>query len=181
MDAQISTLTSKDGTRIAYERHGEGPPLVLVDGAMCRRQFGPMAPLAKLLAPRFTVAYYDRRGRGDSGDTPPYAVEREVEDLAAIVDALGGSAFVYGTSSGAALAMRAAASGVRVRKLVLFEPPYAMDPSASPLLATYRARIDALLAAGRRGDAIALFSKVVGMPAFAIFMMKLMPNVWPKL
>ena len=177
----METVASKDGTRIAFERVGQGPPLVLVDGAMCRRAFGPMGPLAKLLAPGFTVATYDRRGRGDSGDTPPYAVEREVEDLAAVVDALGGPAFVYGTSSGAALAMRAVATGVRARKLALFEPPYAMDPSASPLLPTYRARIDALLAAGRRGDAIALFMKVVGTPGFVIFMLKLFPNVWPKL
>src|SRR5262249_48216530 len=141
----------------------------------------PMAPLAKLLAPSFTVVHYDRRGRGDSGDTPPYAVEREIEDLAAVVDVVGGSAFLYGASSGAALAMRAAANGVRARKLVMFEPPYAMDPSASPLLPSYRAQIDQLLAAGRPGDAVALFMRVVGTPAFVIYMMKLFPNVWPKL
>jgi len=177
----METVTSKDGTRIACEGLGSGPPLVLVDGALCCRGFGPMAPLAKRLATRFTVVHYDRRGRGDSGDTPPYAVEREIEDLAAIVDGLGGSAFVYGTSSGAALAMRAVSRGVRARKLALFEPPWAMDASASPLLPTYRARIDALLAEGRRGDAVALFMRVVGVPGFGVFMMKLMPNVWPKL
>jgi alpha-beta hydrolase superfamily lysophospholipase len=177
----MNTLTSKDGTRIAYDQLGGGPPLVIVDGAMCRRKFGPSSSLAPLLAPHFTVFNYDRRGRGDSGDTQPYSVEREIEDLAAIVDAAGGSAFVYGSSSGAALAMRAAASGVRARKLVLHEPPYALDESASPLLASYRGRIAELLAADRRGDAVALFMKVVGVPAFGVFMMRLMPNVWPKL
>ena len=177
----METVPSKDGTRIACERLGTGPPLVLVDGALCRRGFGPMAELAKRLAPHFTVVHYDRRGRGDSGDTPPYAVERELEDLAAIVDGLGGSAFLYGTSSGAALAMRAVAGGVRARKLALFEPPWAMDASASPLLPTYRARIAALLAEGRRGAAVALFMKVVGVPAFGVFTMRLLPNVWPKL
>lgn len=177
----MNTVSSLDGTRIAYERQGSGPPLVLVDGAMCRRAFGPSPSLAPLLAPHFTVYYYDRRGRGDSGDTPPFAVEREIEDLAALVDAAGGSAFLYGSSSGAALAMRAVASGVPARKLVLHEPPYPQDGSASPLLATYRARIGELLAAGKRGPAIALFMKVVGMPAPLIWMMRLLPNVWPKL
>ena len=177
----MTLVTSKDGTRIACDQRGSGPPVVLVDGAMCSRAFGPSAPLAKLLAPRFTVFSYDRRGRGDSGDTPPYSVQRELEDLAAVVDLAGGSAFVYGSSSGAALALRAAASGVRARKLVLHEPPYALDDSASPLLASYRGRIGELLAADRRGDAVALFLRVVGVPAFGVFMMRLLPNVWPKL
>lgn len=177
----MNTLTSKDGTRIAYDQRGSGPPLVLVDGAMCSRKFGPSPSLAPLLAPHFTVFNYDRRGRGDSGDTQPYSVEREIEDLAALVEAAGGSAFVYGSSSGAALAMRAAASGVHARKLVLHEPPYALDDSASPLLPSYRGRITELLADDRRGDAVALFMKVVGVPGFGVFMMRLMPNVWPKL
>ena len=177
----MNTVTSRDGTRIAYDQRGSGPPLVLVDGAMCSRKFGPSASLAPLLAPHFTVFWYDRRGRGDSGDTPPYAVEREVEDLAAVAEVAGGSPFLYGSSSGAALAIRAAASGVRARKLVLHEPPYAMDPSASPLLDSYRGRIGELLAADRRGDAVALFMKVVGVPSFGIFVMRLLPNVWPKL
>ena len=179
----MNTLISADGTRIAYEQQGDGPPLVLVDGALCRRAFGPMAQLAKLLAPRFTVVHYDRRGRGASGDTRPYAVGREVEDLAAVIDVLGGSAHVYGASSGAALAMRAAAAGAGVRKLVMFEPPYVMEDSGfdPELLAEYRGRIDGLLAAERRGAAVALFMKVVGVPAFGIFAMRLLPNVWPKL
>ena len=177
----MNTVTSKDGTRIAFDQRGSGPPLVLVDGALCSRKFGPMASLAELLAPRFTVFNYDRRGRGDSGDTPPYSVERETEDLAALVETAGGAPFLYGSSSGAALVMRAAAGGVRARKLVLHEPPYALDDSASPLLGSYRARIGELLAADRRGDAVALFMKVVGVPAFGVFMMRLMPNIWPKM
>ena len=93
--------TSRDGTPIAYGRTGEGPALVLVDGALCFRGFGPMGPLAELLVPGFAVHRYDRRGRGDSGDTQPYAVAREVEDLAAVIEAAGGSASVFGMSSGA--------------------------------------------------------------------------------
>jgi pimeloyl-ACP methyl ester carboxylesterase len=179
----MNTVISADGTRIAYERQGNGPPLVLVDGALCRRAFGPMAKLAELLAPHFTVVHYDRRGRDASGDTRPYSVGREVEDLAALIDALGGSAHVYGASSGAALAMRAAAAGAGVRKLVMFEPPYPMEDSGldRELLADYRSRIDDLLAAGRRGAAVALFMKVVGVPSFGIFVMRLLPNVWPRL
>ena len=176
----MKTLTSKDGTTIAYETLGSGPPLVLVDGAMCRREFGPSPALAPLLAPHFTVYYYDRRGRGASADMRPYAVEREIEDLAAVVDAAGGSAFLYGSSSGAMLAVRAAVAGVRVPRMVLHEPPLAQE-DVPKLPDRYRARIDELLAAGDRGGAVALFMKVVGVPAFGIFMMRLLPNVWPKL
>ena len=179
----MDTVISADGTRIAFERQGNGPPLVLCDGALCRRSFGPMAKLAALLAPHFTVLHYDRRGRGDSRDTAPYSVGREVEDLAALIDALGGSAHVYGASSGAALAMRAAAAGAGVRRLVMFEPPYVLEEAGFDveLLDSYRSRIDALLARGQRGAAVALFMKVVGVPAFGIFAMRLLPNVWSKL
>src|SRR5687768_1328638 len=98
----METVKSKDGTTIAYEKSGKGPALILVGGALAGRTGG--SELAQLLAPHFTVYSYDRRGRGDSGDTKPYAVEREVEDLEALIDAAGGAAFVYGKSSGAALA-----------------------------------------------------------------------------
>jgi pimeloyl-ACP methyl ester carboxylesterase len=176
----MKTVTSRDGTRIAYEEIGQGPALILVDGALCRRGFGPSPALAPLLATHFRVVYYDRRGRGDSGDTPPYAAEREVEDLRALVAAVGGSAFVYGTSSGGALAMRAVASGIPVPKLVLHEIPYVLDSEPQPP-ERYRERIGEMLAGGRRGPAVALFMRVVGVPAFGVFMMRLMPNVWPKL
>ena len=177
----MKTARSKDGTIIAYEHIGSGPALVLVDGAFCYRAFGPMPKLAALLAPHFTVYFYDRRGRGESGDTLPYVIDREIEDLNAIVDAAGGRAFIYGISSGAALAMRAVASGVRAQKLVVYEPPFALDGTRFPDPADYREQITSMIAAGERDNAVKLFMKVVGAPAFVIFMMRLFPNVWPKL
>src|SRR5512135_3420902 len=104
----MNTVTSKDGTKIAYETKGSGPAVILVDGALCYRSFGPMPHLAELLAPHFTVVTYDRRGRGESGNSKPYAVAREVEDIAALIQAAGGPACVYGISSGACLALEAA-------------------------------------------------------------------------
>lgn len=111
---------SKDGTPIAYDQAGQGPPIILVDGALCSRSFGPMPKLAPLLARHFTVFTYDRRGRNASGDTAPYSVEREVEDLEAVIDEAGGSAFVFGISSGAALVLTAAARGLNIKKLALW-------------------------------------------------------------
>jgi len=176
----MKTVRSKDGTSIAFDQTGQGPPLILVDGALCYRASGPMGPLAKLLAPRFTVFTYDRRGRGDSGDTAPYAVEREVEDIEAVLNAAGGSAFVYGISSGAALALEAAARLKGIRKLALYEAPFIVDNSRPPQPADLRSRMSALIAAGRRGDAVKLFMKTVGVPGFFIAIMPLMP-VWSKL
>src|SRR5579863_5266954 len=112
----MNTVQSKDGTTIAFERSGTGPALVLVDGALCHRRFGPMRFVGKLLAPHFTVFTFDRRGRGESTDTPPYSVEREVEDISALIQHAGGSAYVFGTSSGAALAIEAAARLNNIKK-----------------------------------------------------------------
>lgn len=176
------TVTSKDGTRITYDELGEGAvPLILVDGAFCHRAFGPMPDLAPLLAQHFRVIRYDRRGRGDSTDVAPYAVEREVEDIRALADAAGAPVYLYGTSSGAMLALRAAASGLDVKGMVLFEPPLALDGRHYPKPADFREQIDGFLKAGRRSQAAKLFMKVVGMPAFAIFIMQLMPKVWRTL
>jgi hypothetical protein len=162
-DDMIEVL-SKDGTIIGFDRLGEGPPVVLVCGASTARSAN--AALAAVLARRFTVFNYDRRGRGDSGDTPPYAVEREVEDLDAVIAAAGGSAAVYGTSSGAALALEAAASGLAVTKLALWEPPFIVDGSRPRPPADAAATYGELVSAGRRGDAVEFFmAKVVGMPA----------------
>src|SRR5258706_2176516 len=111
----MQKVISSDGTPIAFDRTGSGFPIILVDGALCYRASGPSGPLAALLAPHFTVFTYDRRGRGDSTDTPPYAVEREIEDLKALLNAAGGSAFVYGISSGAALALEAANQGLAIK------------------------------------------------------------------
>ena len=136
--------------------------MILVGGGSVVRP--ATTPLAELLADHFIVVNYDRRGRGDSGDTPPYAVEREVEDLDAVIAAAGGSAFVYGTSSGGVLALEAAASGLAVRKLALWEPPFSLDESRRPPADTARTYTK-LVAAGRRGDAVEYFmAEVVGLP-----------------
>lgn len=174
----MKTTRSKDGTTIAYEQLGSGPPLILVDGAWCHRAFGPMPKLAPLLAPHFTVVHYDRRGRGASGPAGNYAVEREIEDIRALIDAVGGEAFVYGTSSGAVLAARAASAGIGVRALALYEPPLSLDGTHVPNPPDYIAQIEGFLADGRHGDVAKLFMRVVGVPPIGIFMMRLMPSVW---
>ncbi|WP_433471766.1 alpha/beta fold hydrolase [Spirillospora sp. CA-142024] len=175
----METVHSKDGTEIAFDRIGEGPALVHVGGALNDRGSG--AALAGLLAPRHTVLGYDRRGRGDSGDAPPYAVEREIEDLAAVIEAAGGSAAVYGMSSGAVLALRAAAHGLPITRLALFEPPFvpAHDDRVTRARA-YNTELTALLADGHRGDALALFMTNVGMPAEMVRQMRGAP-MWPAL
>jgi len=172
-------VISKDGTPIAFERSGTGPALILVDGALCYRSFGPMPQLAPLLARHFSVFTYDRRGRGESGDTAPYAIEREVEDIEALVREAGGTAYVYGISSGAALALEAANRIAGIRKLALYEAPFIVDAGRPPVLSEW-ARIDEALAADRRADALKHFMKLVGMPGFLIFLMRLMP-AWSKL
>jgi pimeloyl-ACP methyl ester carboxylesterase len=179
-DAAIGTVSSGDGTALAFERRGDGPSLVLVDGALCHRRMGPSSPLAKLLADRYTVFTYDRRGRGESGDTAPYAVEREVEDLHAIIDEAGGSAYAWGISSGAALALEATRRGAGVTKLALYEAPFIVDDSRPPIPADIPSQLKALVAADRRGDAVRLFLRQMGAPAIAIGLMRLLP-VWPKL
>ncbi|WP_405844363.1 alpha/beta fold hydrolase [Streptomyces sp. NBC_01518] len=153
---------SRDGTAIAYERIGAGPPVVLVGGAMTTGD--GLLPLAAQLAHRFGAVPYDRRGRGASGDTAPFAVAREVEDLAALIDAVGGSAALYGHSSGAALALHAAASGLPVTQVALYEPPFALDTTGAKERAEYTGRLTELLAEGRHGDAVALFMALTGAP-----------------
>jgi len=158
----MNTVTSKDGTTIAFDRLGDGPPVILVCGGSTDRMSN--ASLADLLAEHFTVFNYDRRGRGDSGDTSSYAVERELEDIDAVIDAAGGSAFLYGTSSGAGLALEAAASGLDITKLALWEPPFILDESSRPPQDQVE-RYNEMIAAGRRGDAVEFFMRqVVGLP-----------------
>ena len=158
----METVTSSDGTRIAFDRLGDGPPVVLVCGQSTTRSSN--AALAALLAPDFTVLNYDRRGRGDSGDTLPYAVEREVEDIDALVSEAGRSAFVCGFSSGAALALEAAASGLAIDKLALWETPFDADEDRRPP-EDLAERYEEMLAEGRRGDVIEYFmANVVGLP-----------------
>ena len=143
----MSHVRSKDGTTIAYERSGSGPALILVDGALCSRAFGPSPKLAPLLAPHFTVYAYDRRGRGQSGDTQPYSPAREVEDIAALIAGSGRVGVASGLSSGGALALEAAASGLPVDKVVAYEPPY-VDDSGRRGGAAHKGQLERLLAAG---------------------------------
>ena len=171
-------VTSKDGTQIAYDMQGNGPAVILVDGALCFRSFGPMPGLAQLLAPQFTVCTYDRRGRGESGDTKPYAVIREVEDLDALIKTTGHSAYIYGISSGASLALEAAfALGDKVKKLALYEASYNASEGARIAWRDYTKQLTELLAADRRGDAAALFMRFVGTPSEQIDGMRHSP-VW---
>jgi pimeloyl-ACP methyl ester carboxylesterase len=157
----MQLVTSRDGTRIAYDKVGNGSALILVNGALATRS--STSELAGLLAGRFAVYSYDRRGRGDSSDTKPYSVERETEDIAALIDAAGGSAYVYGKSSGACLALEAAASlGGKIKRLALYEAPYSEAEGASKEWRAFRSQLDGLLAAGRRADALTLFLKFVG-------------------
>ena len=177
-----STVTSKDGTTIAYEVSGSGPALVLVDGALCYRDFGPGRDVAAALSGEYTVYVYDRRGRGDSGDTSPYATAREVEDLAAVIGAAGGDAFVMGQSSGAALGLNAAATGVAMRKLAVYEAPYVGAKKVKGAAVDHVAELNRLLAEGNRGGAVGYFMvKMVGGPWFLPIMMRLMPKVWKQL
>ncbi|GHB66878.1 hypothetical protein GCM10010377_67290 [Streptomyces viridiviolaceus] len=152
---------SRDGTHIAYTRTGQGPALLLVSGAMSTG--ATLASLAAPLSERFDVTVYDRRGRGESGETEPYAVEREVEDLAALIDAVGGEASLYGISSGGALVLRAAASGLPVRRAAVYEVPYAMDDADAKARAEYTARLTEALGQGRRSDAVELFLRLTGL------------------
>ena len=154
----MKKVTSKDGTTIAFDQLGEGTPIVLVDGATGYRSHPMNVQLAEMLGQHFSVLNYDRRGRGASGDTAPYAVEREVEDIEAVIDDAGGMAFVYGISSGAVLALEAACRlPSKVKKLALYEPPFILDDSRPPLPNDYVAQLNAAIAAGKRGDAVEIF------------------------
>jgi pimeloyl-ACP methyl ester carboxylesterase len=176
----MTTTTSADGTKIAYTRTGSGPALVLVDGAMCYRGSSPNDALAKELAGRFTVYTYDRRGRGESTDTGPYTVGREVEDLAAVVKEAGGEAFLFGISSGAALALEAARS-VPAPKLALYEPPFVVDSSRPRVPADYATRLESALREGKRNKAVKMFmTEGVGLSGVTVALMRIMP-FWAKL
>jgi len=176
----VYTTRSRDGTRIAYDVVGNGPPLVLVDGALCTRTIGPGKGLARFLAEHFTVVHYDRRGRGDSGDGSTYAVEREVEDLEAVIDAVGGIASVFGQSSGAVLALHAGARMPQISRLALYEPPFVVDDARAPTKPEYHKKLTELLARGQRGPAVRLFLELVGLPAALVAVMRITP-LWPKL
>ncbi|MFA5835143.1 MAG: alpha/beta hydrolase [Bacteroidota bacterium] len=177
----MNTVISKDGTTIAYDKIGNGQPIILIDGALCYRSFGPMAKLAPLLAKHFIVYWYDRRGRGDSTDKKPYSVDREVEDIDALIKEAGGSAFLLGLSSGAGLAIRAASNGLNIKKMALYEPPYVWDKNKGKPAVDHESELKKILATGNRGKAVKYFMvTMVGAPAIAAFIMQLMP-MWKKL
>lgn len=159
----MQTVISKDGTKIAYEKAGQGPAVILVEGATATRLAS--VALASLLSPHFTVYSYDRRGRGDSGDTQPFAVEREIEDIEALIDAAGGSAYAYGISSGGALALEAAISlQDKVTKLAVYEIPYDDSEAGIKAWHEYRRSLSEAIAADNRSEAITIFMKFVGVP-----------------
>jgi pimeloyl-ACP methyl ester carboxylesterase len=169
-------VTSADGTEIAYEATGTGPALVLVDGAMCQRAMGPARSLATELSDRFTVLAYDRRGRGESGPgATAWTLDREVEDLLAVLEAAGGTAHALGVSSGATLALEAARRGAPIDRLAVYESPFILDqthPANDPRLAE---QVLAMVDAGHRGEAVKTFLRTVGAPAPVILMMRFMP------
>ena len=175
----MSTVRSSDGTQIGFDRSGTGPPLILVGGAFQYRAIDEStAELVERLAPAFSVFHYDRRGRGQSGDSAPYSVAREVEDLDALIEAAGGSAFVFGMSSGGALALEAAASGLAITKLALYEPPFAVDETSFQAPDDFLEQLRELNAAGRPGDAVEYFLTAgLGMPAAMVSEMRGAP-VW---
>jgi pimeloyl-ACP methyl ester carboxylesterase len=178
----MRTVTSKDGTSIAYDKVGSGPVLILVGGMFEQRAMdSETAQLAAspLLAQHFSVFHYDRRGRGDSTDTQPYALAREIEDIEALIDTAGGQAFVFGISSGAALALESALTlGGKVKKLAMYEPPYNDDDDARQAWKKFRHELAELLAQGRRGDAVALFIMLAGAPPEHIDAIRQVP-MWP--
>jgi pimeloyl-ACP methyl ester carboxylesterase len=170
----VKTTTSADGTQIAYDETGDGPPVIMVVGAFNDRS--TTAPLAEALASRCTVLNYDRRGRGGSGDRAPYAIEREIEDLDALIAEAGGAASVFGYSSGALLALHAAAGGSAIDRLALYEPPIIVDDSRPRPPADMARQIDELVSSGRRGEAVELYqTKAVGLPPEVVVQMRKAP------
>ncbi len=177
----MHTITSRDGTRIAYDVYGAGEPVILVEGAMCGRHFGATNKLAAELGKHFRVYHYDRRARGDSGPSTDYSVERELEDLSALIAEAGGSVSLAGFSSGACLAIEAAAAGLPVRHLAFYEPPYMVGPKARKVPDNFEAEVQQLVADGKNGDAVAYFmTKLIGMPSIFLIPMKF-SKMWKQL
>lgn len=168
-------VTSKDGTKLAYDRLGQGPPLVIVNGALGVRGFVFARKMAEDLAKQFTVYNFDRRGRGDSTDQAPYSVQKEIDDIAAIAKAAGGKPYVFGMSSGAALALEAAAAGVPMAGLVAYEPPYVREAGRDGIDPEYEAKVAAFVAKDDRDGAVAYFMRTVGVPGIGVAIMRLLP------
>jgi pimeloyl-ACP methyl ester carboxylesterase len=180
MEHMVQTVTSQDGTTIAHDREGDGPAVILVKGALGHREldrkFKQMAVISELLSPQFTVINYDRRGRGDSDEAGPVAVEREIEDIAALISAVGGHAALFGFSSGGALALRAAGAGIGVAQVAVYEVPFVVSADDKRPPADYGTQLDALIAGDNRSAAVKHFMRnAMGMPAPAVAAMRLLP------
>ena len=177
-----SSVRSKDGTAIVYDSVGDGPALILVGGAFSYRRYKRWVQLAELLAPRFRVISYDRRGRGDSGDAPEYAVEREIEDLDALVRASGGAAHVFGMSSGGVLALRAIAAGVPIRRAVVYQPPFSVDASGHVPPPDFGPRLRDLARSGLRGPTASYFMREgMGAPRVLVGLLRVARPIWRNL
>ncbi len=176
----MNTVISKDGTRIAYEKSGNGPAFILTDGAFCSKNFGPMVKLAPVLSKHFTVFSYDRRARGESGDTRPYDIQREIEDIEALINKAGGSASVFAISSGAILALQAAASGLNIKNLALLEPPFIGNEKGSRATNAFQ-QLSQLIADGKKEEACKYYlRKVIGLPAIIPFFLSFTKD-WSKM
>ncbi len=177
----MHTVASADGTSIAYDVYGAGEPIIMVEGAFCGRHFGPTARLAAELGKQFRVYHYDRRARGDSSPSTDYRMERELEDLSAMIDVAGGKAGLVGFSSGACLTLEAAAAHLPLTRVAFYEPPYMVGPKARKVPANFEAEVQKLVAEGRNGDAVAYFmTKLIGMPSIFLLPMKF-TKMWPTL
>lgn len=177
----MNRVRSADGTEIAFDRVGDGPIVILVGGAFSYRRFPKMIELAELLSDRFTVINYDRRGRGESGDTRPYAVQREIEDLDALIAGAGGRAALWGWSSGGVLALRAAAAGLPIEKVAVYETPFMVDPTGHLPPPDFAQRLDELLGRDRRSPAVTYYmTRGMGIPRPIVALMRPMP-FWKKL
>ena len=173
----MQTIRSKDGTSLAYDVYGSGPALLYITGAGCFRAFWPIVQDAKAFAREFTVYNYDRRGRGDSSDTQPYAIEREIEDIEALIDAAGGRACLYGHSSGAVLALEAALRlGDKVEKVVMYDPPYVHDETEKSRYDVTNRKVRQLLQAGENARAMRTFLTDIGMPKLFVLLVRLIPG-----
>lgn len=176
----MAITISKDGTEIAYSIEGAGPSVVLVDGALCHRTFGPMKAIAEALGPDFQVYFFDRRGRGESGNTEPWSVDKEIEDLEAMIAAAGGEVLVFGTSSGALLAAHAAKKLSGIKKLALYEGPMVVDDNYPALPANFMPDLRRAVVENRTNDVLRMFLKRIGMPGCIVWIMSFTP-VWKQM
>ena len=176
-----TSVYSTDGTTISLTTTGSGPHLILIDGALCYRTSGPNEALAKILKEAFTVTTYDRRGRGESSDTLPYSIQKEIEDLNAVIDQIGEPVMVYGISSVAALALQAANTNLMIKKLALYEAPFIVDDTRKPLPDNYLENLKSYSDNDQKSKTVSYFmSEGIGLPGFVIFLMKLMP-AWSRM